>query len=83
VSSVTVRMNIPWKRLYFLPMLITVPVQCYNGFQNGYTKYNNLSFGGHVFGCLINSYGGVIEGAFIGLVWPVSGFVAAKRYLDK
>ena len=72
-----------WRRLYFLPILITTPVKGFHGAREGYDKYKSLSLGGHVFGCFINTYGGVIEGAFLGVVWPISGFVLVKRYLEK
>ena len=72
-----------WRRLYFLPMLVSVPMRGFEGACDGYTKYKHLSLGGHVFGCFINAYGGLMEGAVIGAIWPISSVVAAKRYLDK
>ena len=72
-----------WRRLYFLPMLVSVPMGGFDGACDGYKKYKDLSLSGHVFGCFINAYGGLVEGAFIGMLWPISCVVAAKRYLDK
>ena len=72
-----------WKRLYFLPMVVSLPIGGVYGVCDGYTKYKEFSLGGHVFGCFVNAYGGLVAGAFLGAVWPITGFVVVKRYLDK
>lgn len=70
------------KHLYFLPMLIMTPIRGFQGGCDGYSRYQDLSLGGHIFGCCLHIYMGLFEGAFIGMIWPISGIIAAKRYID-
>jgi uncharacterized membrane protein len=64
-------------------MVVSVPMGGFSGACDGYTKYKYLSLGGHVFGCVVNAYGGLVAGAFLGAVWPITGFVVVKRYLEE
>lgn len=76
-------MNLLWKRLYILPALVLIPMKGFSGACNGYHEYKNLSLSGHIIGCCIHTYMGLIEGAFIGMLWPISLPVYIKRQFDE
>ena len=72
-----------WNQLYFLPVFFFIPMKSFQAACDGYNDYRDMSLTLHVFDTLMNACGGLIEGAFLGIVWPITGVVATKRYLEK
>ena len=82
MGGIKCKMNQLWKQFYFLPVLVLVPIKGIQGICEGYKAYNGQSLSCHVVGCFVNAYGRAVEGAFLGVVWPLSLPIAIKRYFD-
>ena len=71
------------KDYYFLPMLITVPLKTSMGGYEGYIKYKDKTFTEHTYHSFMHAVAGMISGAFLGAVWPISLPIFIARQFDK
>jgi len=74
------------KEFYFLPVVFMVPTKAFIEGYEEYVKNKNdpsASLAHHTFCCFMGACSGVVSGAFLGAVWPLSLPIFIGRCIDK
>lgn len=72
-----------FKELYFLPVLIIVPIKAVTDAYQEYTLTKNNTLAYNTFGCLMGGLSGIYSGIFLGVLWPISFPIWVARLMDK
>jgi hypothetical protein len=73
------------KHYYAVPAFFMAPIKGFTGGYEEFIKYNNVddvTLTHHTFCCIIGTWTGVISGAFLGAVWPISLPIFIGRCID-
>ena len=71
------------KKYYFLPVAYFLPAKV---FSRGYEEYfnnKNETVTKTTFCCFMGAWSGVFEGAFLGVVWPITIPIMITKELNK
>ena len=73
------------KYYYTVPTFFTVPVKGFIGGYEEFVKCNNMddiTLTHHTFFCIMGTWTGLMEGAFLGLLWPITVPIFIGRYIN-
>ena len=68
---------------YFIPILFFIPQKVFNGAYSEFNNNKNENLTHHVLYFFMGGYCGLLEGVFLGLLWPITIPIMIKRYIDK
>ena len=74
------------KYYYVVPAFFMAPTKGFTGGYEEYIKYkdvDDVSLTHHTFCCIMGAWTGVISGAFLGLLWPITIPVFIGRCINK
>lgn len=71
------------KEFYAVPAVFMACGKGFTGMHEEYVKNKNETLVQHTFSCIMGAYMGVLAGAFLGAVWPISFPIFIARCIDK
>lgn len=73
------------KHYYAVPAFFLAPMKGFSGGYEEFVKCNNMdnvTLTQHTFCCIMGTGSGVISGAFLGLLWPITIPIFIGRYIN-